>query len=47
MQYKIFLIEDELENLLPNNPFNLKNDFKKIGIELKEKIIQEAIDQII
>ena len=47
MKYDVILIEDKLKDLFPNNPFNLKNDLKKIGIELKEKIIQEVVCQIV
>lgn len=47
MKYDVILIEDKLKDLFPNNPFNLKNDLKKIGIELKEKIIQEVVYQIV
>lgn len=47
MKYSIILIEEELKDFFPDNPFNLKNDFKKIGIELKEDIIQEIAAQII
>ena len=46
MEYKIILIEDKLKNLLPGNPFNLKNDFKNIDIKLKDLIIQEVVDQL-
>jgi hypothetical protein len=45
-EYKIILIEDKLKNLLPGNPFNLKNDFKNIDIKLKDLIIQEVVDQL-
>lgn len=47
MKYDVILIEDKLKDLFPNNPFSLKNDLKKIGIELKEKIIQEVVYQIV
>lgn len=47
MNYDIILIEDELENLFTNNPFNLKKDFKSIDIRLKKEIIQEIAAQLI
>ncbi len=45
MDYKVIYITDDLLDCLENNPFNLKKDFKKIGIKTKneELKIAEAI----
>lgn len=46
MKYNIILIENDLAKLFPNNPFNLKKDFKSIGIRHKDIIIQELAEEL-